>query len=569
MVQPGGFIDEAHPDFVCKLKRSLYGLKQSPRMWNQTIDKFMLELGFKKCEADHCIYVKRDDQDMIFVVKTSSEDVITCSEYEKNVTILLPVLLELCAGMAETQDICEDVLERLQRLQYLVDEQPTNSCVLIDSFQLIISRFHAFLVQHSNQASVGRLASTRTILGLLRTFHCDLDEIVSQIASVEEIPIHCHWEKRWDDTILAVENRLVNAWDSNSSELSNELPDTASQTDALLLLNSEAMRHKSRYSARSQGLLESASKKVARMSGAPIPDIPEWFVPRHEVQREAQPFASGSFGKIYRGVWKDSKVVIKCVTVNTPAQKKAFLREARIWHKARHPHIVNFFGACYDSQPCFFICEEATNGNLADYLDKRKTAERTLVWRKLLEAALGLRFLHQNKIVHGDLKCNQILVGGDEVAKLTDFGLSFVSTGSMPNGSGGAIRWRAPECLGCNGQKPTVESDVYSFGMCVVEAVTYDVPWGVYLADIAVMDHLQRGTFLSRPKPFTNDAEWEFVLALCALDPVKRIKLEDAIKQLQRLAQGLSISPKPMLAMNQTSRSLKKESLEEIQNCEE
>ncbi|POM76399.1 Integrase catalytic core protein [Phytophthora palmivora] len=67
MAHPDGFIDEAHPDFVCKLKRSLYGLKQSPRMWNQTIDKFMLELGFKKCEADHCIYVKRNDHDMIIV----------------------------------------------------------------------------------------------------------------------------------------------------------------------------------------------------------------------------------------------------------------------------------------------------------------------------------------------------------------------------------------------------------------------------------------------------------------------------------------------------------------------
>ncbi|GMF45228.1 unnamed protein product [Phytophthora lilii] len=36
-------------------------------MWNQTIDKFMLELEFKKCKADHCIYAKWNDQDMIFV----------------------------------------------------------------------------------------------------------------------------------------------------------------------------------------------------------------------------------------------------------------------------------------------------------------------------------------------------------------------------------------------------------------------------------------------------------------------------------------------------------------------
>ncbi|GMF40006.1 unnamed protein product [Phytophthora lilii] len=68
MVQPDGYTDEERPDYVCHLKRSLYGLKQSPRMWNQTIDKFMLELEFKKCKADHCIYAKWNDQDMIFVL---------------------------------------------------------------------------------------------------------------------------------------------------------------------------------------------------------------------------------------------------------------------------------------------------------------------------------------------------------------------------------------------------------------------------------------------------------------------------------------------------------------------
>uniref|UniRef100_H3H767 Reverse transcriptase Ty1/copia-type domain-containing protein n=1 Tax=Phytophthora ramorum TaxID=164328 RepID=H3H767_PHYRM len=67
---------------VCKLKRSLHGLKQSPRMWNQTIDDFMLKLGFKKCESDHCIYLERDGQDMIFVALYVDDLVLASSNDE-------------------------------------------------------------------------------------------------------------------------------------------------------------------------------------------------------------------------------------------------------------------------------------------------------------------------------------------------------------------------------------------------------------------------------------------------------------------------------------------------------
>ena len=83
MIQPDGYIDEDHPELVCHLKRSLYGLKQSPRMWNQTIDKFMLDLKFRKCETDHCIYVKRHHQDMIFVALYADDLVIASNNFEQ------------------------------------------------------------------------------------------------------------------------------------------------------------------------------------------------------------------------------------------------------------------------------------------------------------------------------------------------------------------------------------------------------------------------------------------------------------------------------------------------------
>jgi hypothetical protein len=43
-----------------KLKRSLYGLKQSPRNWHHTVDQFLLSLGFMNSDADPCVYVRQD-----------------------------------------------------------------------------------------------------------------------------------------------------------------------------------------------------------------------------------------------------------------------------------------------------------------------------------------------------------------------------------------------------------------------------------------------------------------------------------------------------------------------------
>ena len=58
MSQPEGFVDNQHPEYICKLEKSIYGLKQSARCWNTTLDKFLISSGYQKSNADGCIYIK-------------------------------------------------------------------------------------------------------------------------------------------------------------------------------------------------------------------------------------------------------------------------------------------------------------------------------------------------------------------------------------------------------------------------------------------------------------------------------------------------------------------------------
>ena len=78
MSQPDGFVDQEHPEYVCKLNKSLYGLKQSARCWNQTLDSFLMKKnGYRKINADNCIYVKsikNDDGFISFVILAAYVD---------------------------------------------------------------------------------------------------------------------------------------------------------------------------------------------------------------------------------------------------------------------------------------------------------------------------------------------------------------------------------------------------------------------------------------------------------------------------------------------------------------
>jgi hypothetical protein len=82
MKQPPGFEKSGKKNLVCKLKRSLYGLKQSPRQWNKVIDDFLKKQNFKEIDADCCIYIKISNHKMI-MVSLYVDDLMIASNCDK------------------------------------------------------------------------------------------------------------------------------------------------------------------------------------------------------------------------------------------------------------------------------------------------------------------------------------------------------------------------------------------------------------------------------------------------------------------------------------------------------
>ncbi len=84
MDQPQGFVQDGKEHLVCKLKKSLYKFKQSPRAWYQRIDMFFTHEGFSRSQADHLLYVKQTGEYLLIVIIYVDDLIILTS----NVSIL-------------------------------------------------------------------------------------------------------------------------------------------------------------------------------------------------------------------------------------------------------------------------------------------------------------------------------------------------------------------------------------------------------------------------------------------------------------------------------------------------
>ncbi len=84
MEQPGGFVVEGKEHPVCKLNRSIYGLKQSPRCWNIVLDNQLKKMGFVQTPSDPCIYTTETDE--MFIIAVYVDDILLAGHSNKRMT---------------------------------------------------------------------------------------------------------------------------------------------------------------------------------------------------------------------------------------------------------------------------------------------------------------------------------------------------------------------------------------------------------------------------------------------------------------------------------------------------
>jgi hypothetical protein len=250
--------------------------------------------------------------------------------------------------------------------------------------------------------------------------------------------------------------------------------------------------------------------------------------------------ASGSYGDLYKGTYCSQEVAIKVLKAErvTPEMQTEFAQEVYIMRKVRHKNVVQFIGACTKPPTLCIVTEYMSGGSVYDYLHKQKgTFKLPSLLKVAIDISKGMNYLHQNNIIHRDLKAANLLMDENEVVKVADFGVARVKaqTGVM-TAETGTYRWMAPEVIE---HKPyDHKADVFSFAIVLWELLTGKLPYE-YLTPIqAAVGVVQKCLRPTIPK-HTHPKITELLEKCWQQDPASRPDFTEIIESLQQIAKEI------------------------------
>uniref|UniRef100_A0A8C5MBJ7 Tyrosine-protein kinase n=1 Tax=Leptobrachium leishanense TaxID=445787 RepID=A0A8C5MBJ7_9ANUR len=186
----------------------------------------------------------------------------------------------------------------------------------------------------------------------------------------------------------------------------------------------------------------------------------------------------GSFGHVWLGLWNGTtEVAIKELQVTAESLQNTLYGEAETMWKLNHERLLKLYAVCLQTEPVFIVTEYMKHGTLKSYLrghQKTRDLELHMLIDFAVQISQGMCYMEKHNCVHRDLRSENILLSAMMSCKIGDFGMArFMEDSSvtMTAESKVPIKWMAPEVF--QTQRYSSKSDVWSFGVLLVEVMTY------------------------------------------------------------------------------------------------
>src|ERR671929_251292 len=213
--------------------------------------------------------------------------------------------------------------------------------------------------------------------------------------------------------------------------------------------------------------------------------------------RLEEQIGSGGMSSVYRAFdptlerWVAMKLMHRDIS-HDPDQLERFRREARAVARLSHPHVVTVIDAGEDDGTPYIVFEYVEGETLKDRIRRLGRLPVTEAVAYAIEIGRALSCAHSHRLVHRDVKPQNVLIDPDGRAKVTDFGIARSLEAQGLTAAGrvlGTTDYVSPEQA--LGHQVTEQSDIYSLGICLYEMLTGEVPYRADTQVAVAMKHVR------------------------------------------------------------------------------
>ena len=248
---------------------------------------------------------------------------------------------------------------------------------------------------------------------------------------------------------------------------------------------------------------------------------------------------SGSCSKVYYGIHKikNKEVAIKKISFDqlSDVMKARTIKEINILQSINHPNVIKLYDYKFDKNKLFLITEYCNLGDLSEWIKKDKTPNEILiVIKQILD---GINYLHENRIIHRDIKPQNILIQEPLIVKICDFGFSqnFKEEINMFKTICGTPLYMAPEII--NMQPYSVKTEIWSLGILFYNIFFNIHPYGHIENMSDYREKLQNEPPLININIFDNNdcniLFTQIIKSMLSLEPENRPDVIDIIRQIK------------------------------------